>query len=244
MEWEGWGPLSPVLPPGVLFCIEVMSSHFSVWDYWRGFFAATCGAFMFRLLAVFNSEQGEPRGCLGGGLSPPSVASPSLLNPSLPACPLLPRDHHLPVQDQLPGGRPLRPAGDLLLRVAGVSRCLGPPESPWAGEGCGLTPLVPRAICGVASCAYLYCQRTFLAFTKTNKLISKLMATRWAWQGWAPRRPPASWRESPANMSPCPLAEPQPLLSLTPWELRSLIYTACSLAVPPAPSFFFFLFCF
>ncbi|XP_076421707.1 chloride channel protein ClC-Kb isoform X2 [Peromyscus maniculatus bairdii] len=42
---------------GVLFSIEVMSSHFSVWDYWRGFFAATCGAFMFRLLAVFNSEQ-------------------------------------------------------------------------------------------------------------------------------------------------------------------------------------------
>ncbi|KAF4013793.1 hypothetical protein G4228_005445 [Cervus hanglu yarkandensis] len=42
---------------GVLFSIEVVSSHFSVWDYWRGFFAATCGAFMFRLLAVFNSEQ-------------------------------------------------------------------------------------------------------------------------------------------------------------------------------------------
>ncbi|EDL80983.1 chloride channel Kb, isoform CRA_b [Rattus norvegicus] len=42
---------------GVLFSIEVMSSHFSVWDYWRGFFAATCGAFMFHLLAVFNSEQ-------------------------------------------------------------------------------------------------------------------------------------------------------------------------------------------
>ena len=51
--------LSPASPPGVLFCIEVVSSHFSVWDYWRGFFAATCGAFMFRLLAVFNSEQGE-----------------------------------------------------------------------------------------------------------------------------------------------------------------------------------------
>nr|XP_045005216.1 chloride channel protein ClC-Kb isoform X4 [Jaculus jaculus] len=42
---------------GVLFSIEVMSSHFSVWNYWRGFFAATCGAFTFRLLAVFNSEQ-------------------------------------------------------------------------------------------------------------------------------------------------------------------------------------------
>nr|KAF6505888.1 hypothetical protein HJG63_007778 [Rousettus aegyptiacus] len=42
---------------GVLFSIEVVSSHFTVWDYWRGFFATTCGAFMFRLLAVFNSEQ-------------------------------------------------------------------------------------------------------------------------------------------------------------------------------------------
>ncbi|KAM6046496.1 chloride channel protein ClC-Kb-like [Chlamydotis macqueenii] len=42
---------------GVLFSVEVMSSHFAVRDYWRGFFAATCGAFMFRLLAIFNSEQ-------------------------------------------------------------------------------------------------------------------------------------------------------------------------------------------
>ncbi|XP_029874569.1 chloride channel protein ClC-Ka isoform X2 [Aquila chrysaetos chrysaetos] len=42
---------------GVLFSIEVMASHFAVRDYWRGFFAATCGAFVFRLLAVFNSEQ-------------------------------------------------------------------------------------------------------------------------------------------------------------------------------------------
>uniref|UniRef100_A0A4W3J3B5 Chloride channel protein n=1 Tax=Callorhinchus milii TaxID=7868 RepID=A0A4W3J3B5_CALMI len=37
--------------------VEVMSSHFAIRNYWRGFFAATCGAFMFRLLAVFNSEQ-------------------------------------------------------------------------------------------------------------------------------------------------------------------------------------------
>ncbi|XP_064027817.1 chloride channel protein ClC-Kb-like [Pogoniulus pusillus] len=42
---------------GVLFSVEVMSSHFAVRDYWRGFFAATCSAFVFRLLAVFNSEQ-------------------------------------------------------------------------------------------------------------------------------------------------------------------------------------------
>uniref|UniRef100_A0A8C3UYR6 Chloride channel protein n=1 Tax=Catharus ustulatus TaxID=91951 RepID=A0A8C3UYR6_CATUS len=57
-----WAPLNlalipfPVFP-GVLFSIEVMSPYFAVRDYWRGFFAATCGAFMFRLLAVFNSEQ-------------------------------------------------------------------------------------------------------------------------------------------------------------------------------------------
>uniref|UniRef100_A0A8D0FG36 Chloride channel protein n=1 Tax=Strix occidentalis caurina TaxID=311401 RepID=A0A8D0FG36_STROC len=49
----------PPPKPWVLFSIEVMSSHFAVRDYWRGFFAATCGAFMFRLLAVFNSEQGK-----------------------------------------------------------------------------------------------------------------------------------------------------------------------------------------
>ncbi|KAM4652643.1 chloride channel protein ClC-Kb-like isoform 2-T3 [Discoglossus pictus] len=42
---------------GVLFSVEVMSSHFAVRNYWRGFFSATCGAFMFRVLAVFNSEQ-------------------------------------------------------------------------------------------------------------------------------------------------------------------------------------------
>ncbi|XP_032904247.1 chloride channel protein ClC-Kb-like [Amblyraja radiata] len=42
---------------GVLFSVEVTSSHFAVRNYWRGFFAATCGAFMFRLLSVFNNEQ-------------------------------------------------------------------------------------------------------------------------------------------------------------------------------------------
>ncbi|KAM4704338.1 chloride channel protein ClC-Ka [Rhinophrynus dorsalis] len=42
---------------GVLFSVEVMSSHFAVRNYWRGFFSATCGAFMFRVLAVFNNEQ-------------------------------------------------------------------------------------------------------------------------------------------------------------------------------------------
>ncbi|CAJ0919122.1 unnamed protein product [Ranitomeya imitator] len=41
---------------GVLFSIEATATHFAVRNYWRGFFAATCAALMFRLLAVTNSE--------------------------------------------------------------------------------------------------------------------------------------------------------------------------------------------
>ncbi|XP_060058316.1 chloride channel protein ClC-Ka [Erinaceus europaeus] len=104
---------------GVLFSIEVMSSHFTVWDYWRGFFAATCGAFMFRLLAVFNSEQ---------------ETITSLFKTSFP----------VDVPFDLP---------EIFFFVA-----LG-------------------AICGVMSCAYLFCQRTFLGFVKTNPVTSKLLAT-------------------------------------------------------------------
>ncbi|XP_024839122.1 chloride channel protein ClC-Ka isoform X3 [Bos taurus] len=104
---------------GVLFCIEVVSSHFSVWDYWRGFFAATCGAFMFRLLAVFNSEQ-------------ETITS------------LYKTSFRVEVPFDLP---------EIFFFVA-----LG-------------------AICGVASCAYLFCQRKFLGFVKTNPVLSKLMAT-------------------------------------------------------------------
>uniref|UniRef100_A0A8D1LXI0 Chloride channel protein n=1 Tax=Sus scrofa TaxID=9823 RepID=A0A8D1LXI0_PIG len=33
------------------------------------------------------------------------------------------------------------------------------------------------AICGIVSCAYLFCQRTFLGFLKTNRFLSKLLAT-------------------------------------------------------------------
>ncbi|XP_066872773.1 chloride channel protein ClC-Ka isoform X5 [Kogia breviceps] len=104
---------------GVLFSIEVMSSHFSVWDYWRGFFAATCGAFMFRLLAVFNSEQ-------------ETITS------------LYKTNFRVDVPFDLP---------EIFFFVA-----LG-------------------AICGILSCAYLFCQRTFLAFVKTNWVLSKLLAT-------------------------------------------------------------------
>uniref|UniRef100_A0A8W4FBQ9 Chloride voltage-gated channel K n=4 Tax=Sus scrofa TaxID=9823 RepID=A0A8W4FBQ9_PIG len=104
---------------GVLFSLEVMSSHFSVWDYWRGFFAATCGAFMFRLLAVFNSEQET-------------------------ITPLYQTSFRVDVPFDLP---------EIFFFVA-----LG-------------------AICGIVSCAYLFCQRTFLGFLKTNRFLSKLLAT-------------------------------------------------------------------
>ncbi|XP_073403284.1 chloride channel protein ClC-Kb-like isoform X2 [Dendrobates tinctorius] len=42
---------------GVLFSIEATATHFAVRNYWRGFFATTCSALMFRLLAVTNSEK-------------------------------------------------------------------------------------------------------------------------------------------------------------------------------------------
>ncbi|KAJ8917376.1 hypothetical protein NQ315_002400 [Exocentrus adspersus] len=38
---------------GVLFSIEVTTVYFAVRNYWRGFFAAVCGATTFRLLAVW-----------------------------------------------------------------------------------------------------------------------------------------------------------------------------------------------
>ncbi|CAL8280066.1 unnamed protein product [Lota lota] len=42
---------------GVLFSIEVTSTFFAVRNYWRGFFAATFSAFIFRVLAVLNQEE-------------------------------------------------------------------------------------------------------------------------------------------------------------------------------------------
>nr|XP_045235839.1 chloride channel protein ClC-Kb isoform X6 [Macaca fascicularis] len=104
---------------GVLFSIEVMSSHFSVWDYWRGFFAATCGAFMFRLLAVFNSEQ-------------ETITS------------LYKTSFRVDVPFDLP---------EILFFV------------------------ILGGLCGILSCAYLFCQRTFFGFIKKNRFSSKLLAT-------------------------------------------------------------------
>ncbi|XP_052000774.1 chloride channel protein 1-like [Xyrauchen texanus] len=41
---------------GVLFSIEVTSTYFAVRNYWRGFFAATFSAFIFRVLSVWNKD--------------------------------------------------------------------------------------------------------------------------------------------------------------------------------------------
>ena len=46
---------------GVLFSIEVTSTYFAVRNYWRGFFAAVCGAFMFSLLSVWDNDEGRFR---------------------------------------------------------------------------------------------------------------------------------------------------------------------------------------
>lgn len=42
---------------GVLFSIEVTTVYFAVRNYWRGFFAAVCGATFFRLLAVWFQKE-------------------------------------------------------------------------------------------------------------------------------------------------------------------------------------------
>ncbi|XP_075462051.1 chloride channel protein ClC-Ka isoform X2 [Ascaphus truei] len=104
---------------GVLFSVEVMSSHFAIRNYWRGFFSATCGAFMFRLLAVFNSEQETITAVF---------RTTFMIN--------FPFD--LPET--------------FFFVILGV-------------------------ICGVTSCAYLFCQRWFLGYVRRNYFTSKLLAS-------------------------------------------------------------------
>uniref|UniRef100_A0A452TG20 Chloride channel protein 2 n=1 Tax=Ursus maritimus TaxID=29073 RepID=A0A452TG20_URSMA len=48
---------APIAPQRVLFSIEVTSTFFAVRNYWRGFFAATFSAFIFRVLAVWNRDE-------------------------------------------------------------------------------------------------------------------------------------------------------------------------------------------
>jgi len=43
---------------GVLFSIEVTSVFFAVRNYWRGFFAACCGATVWRLFEVWLKNEG------------------------------------------------------------------------------------------------------------------------------------------------------------------------------------------
>lgn len=44
---------------GVLFSVEVTSVYFAVRNYWRGFFAASCAGCVWRLTAVFFSQEGK-----------------------------------------------------------------------------------------------------------------------------------------------------------------------------------------
>ncbi|XP_073875382.1 chloride channel protein ClC-Kb isoform X4 [Macaca fascicularis] len=82
-------------------------------------FSATCGAFMFRLLAVFNSEQ-------------ETITS------------LYKTSFRVDVPFDLP---------EILFFV------------------------ILGGLCGILSCAYLFCQRTFFGFIKNNRFSSKLLAT-------------------------------------------------------------------
>ncbi|NXD57968.1 CLCKB protein, partial [Corvus moneduloides] len=139
---------------GVLFSIEVMSSHFAVRDYWRGFFAATCGAFMFRLLAVFNSEQGK---AVWAGCTPPSpLPSPcgifGVLTPTPSFLSPLPETIAAVFKSDLQIDFPF----DLLETFFFV---------------------ILGTICGIVACAYLFCQRWMMVAVKKNWLTAKLLAT-------------------------------------------------------------------
>ena len=46
-----------MLTAGVLFSIEVTATYFAVRNYWRGFFGAVSGAFLFRLIAVWVKQE-------------------------------------------------------------------------------------------------------------------------------------------------------------------------------------------
>lgn len=87
---------------GVLFSIEVTSTFFAVRNYWRGFFAATFSAFIFRVLAVWNRDEGG--GESAGGGEPLRWLrwgpSHSTCLPVLLCFPL--RDHHGSLQNPIP----------------------------------------------------------------------------------------------------------------------------------------------
>ncbi|NXW72022.1 CLCKB protein, partial [Hirundo rustica] len=141
---------------GVLFSIEVMSPHFAVRDYWRGFFAATCGAFMFRLLAVFNSEQGKA----GRAARAPSSSLPS------------------------PGGifgvLTLKPTPSFLSpfpeTIAAVFKSDLKIDFPFDLLETFFF-LILGIVCGIVACAYLFCQRWMMVAVKKNRLTAKLLAT-------------------------------------------------------------------
>ncbi|KAJ1062982.1 hypothetical protein K5549_005011 [Capra hircus] len=54
--WAWAAASQPLSEARVLFSIEVTSTYFAVRNYWRGFFAATFSAFVFRVLAVWNKD--------------------------------------------------------------------------------------------------------------------------------------------------------------------------------------------
>ncbi|NWX42074.1 CLCN2 protein, partial [Steatornis caripensis] len=62
---------------GVLFSIEVTSTFFAVRNYWRGFFAATFSAFIFRVLAVWNKDEGTSSGWGTWGSPHPAPLTPA-----------------------------------------------------------------------------------------------------------------------------------------------------------------------
>lgn len=65
LEWKCWWRLSAcpsdlrLSSVGVLFSVEVMSSHFALRNYFPCFFSVACGTLTFRLLSVWSGDMGN-----------------------------------------------------------------------------------------------------------------------------------------------------------------------------------------
>ncbi|NXX44752.1 CLCKB protein, partial [Tricholaema leucomelas] len=140
---------------GVLFSVEVMSSHFAVRDYWRGFFAATCSAFMFRLLAVFNSEQ------------TPTSSNPLLPTPASTFGVLTPQTVRLFLCC------PPSPPAETIVAVFKSDLQI---DFPFDLMEIFFFAIL-GAICGLLGCCYLFCQRWLLGAVKENRLTARLLAS-------------------------------------------------------------------
>ncbi|KAF7463394.1 Hypothetical predicted protein [Marmota monax] len=142
---------------GVLFSIEVTSTYFAVRNYWRGFFAATFSAFVFRVLAVWNKD---------------AVTITALFRTNFRM------DFPFDLKE-LPAFAVIGSVGPTALGV--VSRVWGEamdwkgpgPEVRWARGG---VACAERICCGFLGAVFVYLHRQVMLGVRKNKALSQFLA--------------------------------------------------------------------